>query len=895
MKKTACRIVGLIICASILLQTFAASLYATEVSDDYRDKSIVKYDELLNYTNTHQLMTNETGYLYKQWRDNINDKSKFTKGYLWCVQFLMGNTLDKNKYVDYLTKLIAMMEGGFSKSEAAQASYTEKVSGIKIVGDVVDTTVGKLIPKSWERVKKAYELLDDANKIIGTGADAINDVNQLRAIAVTSVVYEQKIAALSAIVNNTDNELLKDAANDVLKSCDLQFIYVIENYSNDMGKAFADTAYDIMDYTVFEDAYAIVKKAVATKSTEWIKKKCSKELAGTIIDAAGKIASGMSSFLMGFKLGVTIMKVWVGEESELFCEMTAMDDISNLLIKELNSIKQKATAETNPDEKYELIKKYAGVFRMLLYTHLRGEYCNVESRNERNDEGADEYYAGVCKLLNKYDEAIQYVFQPEDTFVVNELFELTDGFIVPVEQKTEVPKGYIGVYSFADLEKIKGPEPTTQLKKNEYNTAKYILMNDITCPVGYESINYFAGTLDGNGYTIYGVGVPVFNYIESATICNLGLDIAFVVDYEDMEANYGGIAKVDHTSQFTGTRSVIDNCNSKGYISITERGGYIGGLLGYGSDTKIRNCYNEADINVNDRQGSCVGGIASTSANVENCYNTGDVSCSTSGKMTFNAEWIDLAVGGIIAFDYDNRIENCYNEGNISACAEVSCGVDVGGIIGKASWEIIRNCINRGSVNSYQTDESPTTERDISNESLYGTGFHAGGIVGEAVGSSLSGSIMNIENCSNSGSVKSKRTAGGLVGYGGTSFWMINCCNDGGISAKDYAGGLMGHMGKVNVVNCYNMGTVSEATIKGALAGDVLEGEKAFENCYYLESELPPTSSCEAYSSVTELSKEELYKRSSFKDFDFAKIWKQKNDGTEAPMLRFRIQEDEDE
>lgn len=895
MRKTTCRIISLIICVSILLQAFGASVYAADVSEDYRDKSILKYDELLDYTNTHQLMTNETGYLYKQWRDNINEKNKLTKGYLWCVQFLMGNTLDKNKYVDYLTKLIAMMEGGFSKSEAAQASYTEKVSGIEIIGDVVDTTVGELIPKSWERVKKAYELIDDANQIMATGADAIDDVNQLRAIAASAVVYEQKVAALSAIVNNTDNEVLKEAANDVLKCCDLQFIYVIQNYSNDMGKAFADMTYDIMDYTVFEDAYGIVKKAVATKSTEWIKKKCSKKVAGTIIDAAGQIAAGMSSFLMGFKLGVTIMKVWAGEESELFCEMTAMDDISNLLIKELNNIKQKAAAQTNPDEKYKAIKDYAGVFRMLLYTHLRGEYCNVQSRNESNNEGAEEYYAGICRLLNKYEEAIQYVFQPEDTFVVNDIFELTDGFIVPVDKKTEVPKGYIGVYSFSDLEKIRGPEPTTQLKMNEYNTAKYILMNDITCPIGYESINFFAGTLDGNGYTIYGVGEPVFNYIESATVCNLGVDIALVQDYEDMEVHYGGIAKVDYTGYYSNERTVIDNCYSKGYISITGRAGYIGGLLGAGSSiksTKIINCYNEADITVNDRQGSYVGGIVGTSANIKNCYNTGDVSCFTTGKMTFNADWIDLAAGGIIAYDYDNRIENCYNEGNISACAEVSCGVDVGGIIGKASWETIRNCINRGSVDSYQTDDSPTTPSDISNEKLFGTGFHAGGIAGEAA-NGLS-SAMIIENCSNSGRVKSKRSAGGIVGYGG-GIGMTNCCNKGEISAKDYAGGLMGHIGEANIANCYSIGNVTEATSKGTLAGDVYEGEEAFENCYYLESELYPSSSCAEYSSVTELSNDELLKRSSFKGFDFTKIWKQKNDGTEAPMLRFRILDDENE
>jgi hypothetical protein len=78
----------------------------------------------------------------------------------------------------------------------------------------------------------------------------------------------------------------------------------------------------------------------------------------------------------------------------------------------------------------------------------------------------------------------------------------TPDFLVPVEQKTEVPEGYIGIYTAEDLDNV----------RNDL-TANYILMNDIDLsayenwePIGklstFAYYDTFSGVFDGNGHSI---------------------------------------------------------------------------------------------------------------------------------------------------------------------------------------------------------------------------------------------------------------------------------------------------------------------------------------------------------------------------------------------------------
>lgn len=164
-----------------------------------------------------------------------------------------------------------------------------------------------------------------------------------------------------------------------------------------------------------------------------------------------------------------------------------------------------------------------------------------------------------------------------------------------------------------------------------------------------ENNYYFAGTFDGQGYTLKNIHInnsnaSLFGNVKNATIKNLLL-----------------------TGEIIG-------------------GNYVAsGFVKNATNVSFYNCYNEANIT-----GTTVGGIcANANGNivVKNCYNTGRIS----GKWQSGAS-------GIIAYSYDSNsninIENCYNTGEVTLENGTSYAA-AGGIIGGKDGTLkISNCYN---------------------------------------------------------------------------------------------------------------------------------------------------------------------------------------------------------
>ena len=176
----------------------------------------------------------------------------------------------------------------------------------------------------------------------------------------------------------------------------------------------------------------------------------------------------------------------------------------------------------------------------------------------------------------------------------------------------------------------------------------------------------------------------------------------------------GGIA--GGSEWISEANSTITRCYNIGTIISSEKKtdtstGWIGGIVGYGSNVSITQCYNTGEILANR---SCyVGGIAGDVSNqIQYCYNKGKVSGKT-------------YVGGI-AGKTTEKVENVYNIGNITSDnTNTSGSVYIGGIVGDAESEI-KNAYNLGEI----TDKSPSA-----------SGINAGGIAGF-----LSGTIDNTYN-----------------------------------------------------------------------------------------------------------------------------------------------------
>ena len=300
-------------------------------------------------------------------------------------------------------------------------------------------------------------------------------------------------------------------------------------------------------------------------------------------------------------------------------------------------------------------------------------------------------------------------------------------------QLTEVPDGYIGIYSKNDLNNIR-----TDLN------GKYILMRNIYfgdydfedggifyndgvgwVPIGMEkngnNFSYyheFKGVFDGNGYSVYNIksrittspyssydndsypdthSIGLFAY-NKGNICNLSIESDYSVKSNDW-ALVGGICGINGGS--------ITNCHTSGKMFLEKTGDcddcFIGGIAGFNNGGTIYLCSNGINIggvNSNDftylNCGGIIGGTSGKGNNtISCCYNTGNINPKSVSEGYLGG--IAGRVAGVGIYDgFSITIENCYNAGIIgdnNACGKIA------GISGEHNkYTTLSNCYNVGYV-----------------------------------------------------------------------------------------------------------------------------------------------------------------------------------------------------
>ena len=173
---------------------------------------------------------------------------------------------------------------------------------------------------------------------------------------------------------------------------------------------------------------------------------------------------------------------------------------------------------------------------------------------------------------------------------------------------------------------------------------------DVSYPV-----DGFAGTFDGNYYTIKGLYVNgttmykgLFGILNGGTIKNVAVEGTVT-----STNNYVGgiVGKIVSGS--------VENCGFKGTVESTKSKAYVGGIAGYCGNGKtqkgtIKGCVNEA--NVKAATNGYAGGITAYAkfSTIENCYNTGKINGAAKS-------------GGIVGQAMNSTpITNCYNVGELS-------------------------------------------------------------------------------------------------------------------------------------------------------------------------------------------------------------------------------------
>jgi hypothetical protein len=235
--------------------------------------------------------------------------------------------------------------------------------------------------------------------------------------------------------------------------------------------------------------------------------------------------------------------------------------------------------------------------------------------------------------------------------------------------------------------------------------------------------NYFAGNLDGGGYTIDGIELTILAANVNA-------------------AGYGLFGRIDG-----GT---VQNLTIDGSIHTDYNNNVVGGLVGY-TNGNITNVINKASVTALGAGVSETAGIAAVAENT----NTETV-LTISGCVNFGAIRGRSRLAGIVGAAYcaaqdGTVIENSYNAGNITA-GNGSGTAYVGGVVGYCVGKIA-NVYNTGDVSAI----------------LSGTRFFVGGIVGLLNGGGVFGSLSDSYNVGNITSVSTLGDTQPLYAYADNS------------------------------------------------------------------------------------------------------------------------------
>lgn len=315
------------------------------------------------------------------------------------------------------------------------------------------------------------------------------------------------------------------------------------------------------------------------------------------------------------------------------------------------------------------------------------------------------------------------------------------------QDKTTVPDGWIGIYSWEDLHNI----------RDNGDNQRYILMNDLSSltegyntyaaktanggigwiPIKGNGVNNL--TLEGQNYTISDLYVNnpsgdyggLFGVMKDISLSNIGMINATVLGKTYVGGFLGVLVKNRSGSlaALDGTAFLNNVYFKEGSVSCSS---LCGGLMGtfWGTDLVLSNTYNSGNVS---SSGETVGGLAgyinqNATALINNSYNTGKISGTQKIGGFIGQGYAGSAVTSVAIFD-------SFNNGTI-----IGSSTYVGGLIGYETGTYYNSFIN----NSYSLGN------------VSGSNY-VGGLVGLSLGS--------VSNSYSTGKVTSSSSSkGGLIG-----------------------------------------------------------------------------------------------------------------------------------
>jgi hypothetical protein len=340
----------------------------------------------------------------------------------------------------------------------------------------------------------------------------------------------------------------------------------------------------------------------------------------------------------------------------------------------------------------------------------------------------------------------------------------------------------------------------------------------------------FTGTFEGNGATITGLVVPLFDFI-SGSVSNLNL-----------ETHTDGVSGNGVLANSTNLNTTIDEVHVTGVVN---GGGtdYVGGVVGYAASggTISNSTFSGEVVSITDKAGGLVGesnGLitgSSTSGSIGSTSRwVGGLVGNSTGQVTNSSSSMTVSgdqdyVGGLIGATTANVL-NSFASGDV-ASDPPGAGSGIGGLIGYANGAIepvrVTASYASGSVDGYLIAGGliGITEGTVIIGESYATGSteahvgnYAGGLIGYA---GLHSGITDISDSYATGfTTGASNYVGGLVGYSEGTMSILHSYSTGNVAGVSYVGGLVGEMSG-DITNSYATGIVNASgDYVGGLVGN---------------------------------------------------------------------------
>ncbi|HWP79637.1 MAG TPA: S-layer homology domain-containing protein [Candidatus Acidoferrum sp.] len=294
----------------------------------------------------------------------------------------------------------------------------------------------------------------------------------------------------------------------------------------------------------------------------------------------------------------------------------------------------------------------------------------------------------------------------------------------------------------------------------------------------------FAGRFDGGGHTVGGIYIDsgdgfqgLFGLVDGGTVKNTGV----INSYIRAQDRVGGVVGY-------GNNAIIENCFNAGVVIATGTDqARVGGVTGYIRDCTVSRCRNTGTvvgIDICSSAGGVIGygetyNISGRMSTIEYCANTGAVS----GKNRAGGV-VGYSVTSQNAFGNSTTIRYCYNAGAVSGHGTVSIVGGVAGNVFAVTPATVQFCYNMGAVSGSGSESASV-----------------GGVVGHIFnnhGNNYSGAAATLRYCYNTGAVDGSGNVGGVVGgaeaNNGTTI-VQNCWSGGSLRGAGTAGGVAGYVG----------------------------------------------------------------------------------------------------